>query len=191
MQKALDATATSMQLLSTKRAVRALVSLQKHEGVLPMALRYALLRRITEVGVNVGVRSDVRLLCPQRLRLGNNVSIHSMSYLDATGGIAIGNDVSIAHACTILSTSHSHDDVTSPIKDQPINHRHTVIGDDCWVGARTTILAGVNIGPHSIIGAGAVVTKDVPPYTVCGGVPARVIRSRIGSEGSSERADRL
>lgn len=62
--------------------------------------------------------------------------------------------------------------------DQPVTRQEIVVEDDVWVGANAVIIGGVRIGSHSIVGAGAVVTRDVEPYSVVGGVPARLIRRR-------------
>ena len=112
------------------------------------------------------------------LRLGKNVSIHPLCYIDAQGGISIGNNVSIAHNVSILSFDHDYSDTSKPIKDAPLTLKEIVIENDVWIGAAARILGGVRIGTGSVIGAGAVVTKDIPPMSIAVGVPARVIKSR-------------
>jgi acetyltransferase-like isoleucine patch superfamily enzyme len=104
--------------------------------------------------------------------------VHSFCYIEATGGLTIGDDVSIAHSVSILTTNHNYADLDPPIRDQGVQERATTISDDVWIGCGSRILAGVTIGKGAVVAAGAVVTKDVEPYAVVGGVPARQIGSR-------------
>lgn len=112
-----------------------------------------------------------------KLIIGDNVGITG-STINATKEIIIGNYVTIGSGCLITDTdSHSLDEKErrennySNCKSMPIH-----IGDDVFIGARSIILKGVTIGNGAVVGAGAVVTKDVPPYAVVGGNPAKVIR---------------
>ena len=149
------------------------------KGIIGIVLRYALLKSIAvNCGDNVAIYPGVYLLKPDKLIIGNNVSIHPMCYIDSTGGIVIGNDVSIAHGTTIMSSTHNYADVNVAIKDQGIKLLKTEIKDNVWIGAKSTILAGVVVESGSIIAANAVVTKNVPQNTVVGGVPARTIKLR-------------
>jgi acetyltransferase-like isoleucine patch superfamily enzyme len=79
---------------------------------------------------------------------------------------------------SIYSENHLFDDPELSIKEQGVKREFVKIEDDCWIAANTVILAGVTIGRGSVIAAGSVVTKDVPPYSIVGGVPAKVIKSR-------------
>lgn len=91
----------------------------------------------------------------------------------------IGNDVMMGLEVLILSTVHSDSRTDIPLIHQGYEPRKPVhIGDGVWIGARAILLPGVVIGEHAIIGAGAVVTRDVEPWSVVGGVPARKIRGR-------------
>jgi len=143
-------------------------------------IRYILLKSILrKCGDNVSIHSNVYLLNIDRLNLGNNVSIHPMCYIDATGFIEIGNNVSIAHMVTIMSTEHSYNNSEIPIKYQDVIKQKTIIADNVWVGAKSTILSGVSIDEGSIVAAGAVVTKDVIKNVIVGGVPAKIIKERL------------
>ena len=153
---------------------------RRSRGKIGLAKRYALLRTIAKrVGDNVSVHEDVFIKNPQNLSLGNNVSIHPMCYIEALGGLDIGNDISIAHGTTIMTTDHKYQGTDIPIKDQGIIEKSVKIEDNVWIGAKATILCGNTVGTGSIVAAGAVVTKDVPPYSIVGGIPAKQIGARM------------
>lgn len=92
------------------------------------------------------------------------------------GPVQIGNHVIIAQHVVMSGLNHSYEAINTPIHLQPVSTRPIVIDDECWIGANAVITAGVRIGKHSVVGGGSVVTKDVPPYSVVVGNPARLIR---------------
>ena len=94
----------------------------------------------------------------------------------------------IASRCAFMPYQHGFADTHRPMREQPLTSRgDIVIEDDVWLGVGVTVMDGVTIGQGAIIGAGAVVTKDIPPYTIAGGVPARVIGARVeGAQLSSD-----
>jgi maltose O-acetyltransferase len=95
------------------------------------------------------------------------------------GTCTIGDYVMMGADVTVITHNHSFERTDIPMMDQGFEEeRPVVIGNDVWIGDKVTILPGVNIGDGSIIGAGAVVTHDVPPYAIVGGVPAKIIRMR-------------
>lgn len=111
--------------------------------------------------------------------IGNNSGIGINSYL--SGKICIGNDVMMGPECKIYTRNHNYERIDIPMNQQGVAEEQPVcIGNDVWIGVRVTILPGVHIGNHSIICAGAVVTKDVPDYAIVGGVPAKIISFRKG-----------
>jgi acetyltransferase-like isoleucine patch superfamily enzyme len=110
--------------------------------------------------------------------VGNRSSIGAYSYIGCSGSLKIGNDVMIGARLTIIAENHNFSDVTRPMSQQGVSNKGITIGNDVWIGACVTILDGVTIGDHAIIGAGAVVTRDVMPFAIVAGVPARQIGSR-------------
>lgn len=92
------------------------------------------------------------------------------------GPVRIGHHVNLAQGVVVTALNHTFEDGKKRIDEQGIATLPIVIKDDVWIGANATILPGVTIGTHSIIAAGAVVTKDVPPHVLVAGVPAKVIR---------------
>ena len=149
----------------------------RKKGVIRIAQRYMLCKSLgAGVGDNVSIHDNVFFFNIENMKFGNNVSVHPMCYFQASGGIEIGNDVSIAHGVTLMTQNHAYEDKNIPIKDQPVISKPIIIEDNVWIGAKVTVLYGRRIGKNSVIAAGAVVTKDVPPNTVVAGVPARVIK---------------
>jgi len=92
------------------------------------------------------------------------------------GPVSIGNHVNLAQGITITALNHNFTDAGKRIDEQGISTKEVVLEDDIWIGANAVILPGVTIGEHSVVAAGAIVTKDVPPHSLVAGVPAKVIR---------------
>ena len=129
-------------------------------------------------GNNIAVFSSVYLFNIYNLEIGDNVSIHPLCYIDASGGILIGNDVSIAHSCSVLSEEHVYADINKNIKDQGCLLKKTIIENNVWIGAGCRILGGSHIESGSIVAAGAVVKGEVKSNSIVGGIPARLIKER-------------
>lgn len=124
-----------------------------------------------DVNIEHGAEFDSRLVVGDR----SSVGIDSECF----GPVTIGRDVMMGPDCVVLTRNHRHDRVDVPMIEQGYeDYRPVTIEDDVWIGRRVTILPGVNVGARSILSAGAVVTKDVEPYSVVGGVPARLIKKR-------------
>lgn len=92
------------------------------------------------------------------------------------GPVRLGNNVITAQHVVLSGLNHDYEAIQTPIRDQSVTTKPIVIDDDCWIGANATILAGTTIGRHSVVAAGSVVTRDVPPYSVVGGNPARLLK---------------
>lgn len=151
-------------------------------GWISMAKRYALLKslgmRHHMGGGYFVIQPNVCIFNADKLTVGSNVSINENSYLECKGNVEIGDDVMIGHGVSILSNTHNYDRIAVPMNEQGESSEKIKIGNDVWIGAKATVLMGVTVGDHSIIGAHALVNKDVPEYAVVGGVPAKIIRMR-------------
>ena len=93
------------------------------------------------------------------------------------GPVEIGSHVNLAQGITVTALNHNFDDTQKRIDEQGVSTIPVTIEDDVWIGANAVILPGVTIGNHSVVAAGAVVTKDVPPHSLVAGVPAKVIKN--------------
>lgn len=116
------------------------------------------------------------------IRIGANSLIGELNVLRGQGGITIGDRVYTAPLVQILAVNHVYQDPTRPMVEQGITAEGIVIEDDVWIGAGAIITDGVTIGKGAVVAAGAVVTKHVPPHTVVGGVPARVLKAIDGTD---------
>lgn len=112
------------------------------------------------------------------IEIGNNVYINPYTVIYGHGGLKIGNNVLIAAHCTIIPSNHNFENIDAPIVAQGETCKGIVIEDDVWLGTGVKVLDGVTIGCGSVIGAGSVVTKSIPSYSVAVGAPAKVIKKR-------------
>ena len=111
----------------------------------------------------------------RHVRLGNNSGLGKGSVI--LGPFVVGDDVMIGPELMVLTTTHHYDDGQGRVWDRGVEgFAPVVVGDGTWIGARVTLLPGVKLGRWCVIGAGAVVTRDIPDYGVAVGVPARVVR---------------
>lgn len=152
-----------------------------HHGDFYRKIRYFFASRfVAQCGKDVNFEQHARF--DPELIIGDRSGVGQSCYL--SGRIVIGKDVMMGPYCSLMTYSHTHDRIDIPMNQQGFEPEQVMhIGDDVWIGTRVTILPGVNIGSHCIIGAGAVVTKDVPDYAIVGGVPAKVIRYRTEGNG--------
>lgn len=112
------------------------------------------------------------------LRIGARSSINQHAFIDARGGVLIGEDVMIGPFARLISYNHVFADGKLPMNTQGFALGEISLGDDVWIGAGATVLAGVSIGKGSIVAAGAVVNRSFPANVIVGGVPAKIIRTR-------------
>lgn len=99
-----------------------------------------------------------------------------LSRAKVVGPVVIGQRVIVSSGSHITGLTHNYEDITQPIQTQGVTTNLTTIEDDVWIGGNSAINQGVTIGRHSVIGTGSVVTRDIPPYSVAVGNPARVIK---------------
>ena len=115
------------------------------------------------------------------IRIGRDSLIGELNVLRGQGGITIGDRVFTAPLVQLLAVNHVYDDPARPMVEQGITAQGITVEDDVWIGAGAIITDGVTIGRGAVVAAGAVVTADVPPHTVVGGIPARVLKTIDGT----------
>ena len=130
---------------------------------------------------------------PKRIHLGSHVYIGRGARISASAGFYVGDYVIVGPELCVMGGDHNFGeigqlmwDVTSGGANLPV-----VVEDDCWIGARVTLLKGVTIGRGSVIGAGSVVTRSIAPYSIAAGNPCRVLRRRFSPEQLSEHLEAL
>ena len=121
------------------------------------------------------------------IKIGNDSLVGEYSIIRGQGGVQIGDRVYTSPFTQIIAVNHAFDDPNRPFVEQGITAEGIVIEDDVWLGAGSIITDGVRVGKGAIVAAGAVVTQDVPPHTVVGGVPAKPIRTIDGSAVNPDR----
>lgn len=142
-------------------------------------VRVGILRLVFKrIGRNFLLGRRIIFSSPQNIDIGDNVFINAGCILHGEGGLTIGDDTLIGPYTTIWTSNHNFADARVPIREQGHSCAPVKIDRDVWIGALVTIVAGVTIGEGSVVGANAVVTKDVPSFSVVAGNPARVIRLR-------------
>jgi acetyltransferase-like isoleucine patch superfamily enzyme len=150
-------------------------------------------------GIEIGPRSIVmhgavlhvynfRDMPQSGIKIGSDSLIGEYSVIRGQGGVQIGDRVYTSPFTQIIAVNHVFDDPNRPFVEQGITAEGIVIEDDVWLGAGAIITDGVRVGKGAVVAAGAVVTKDVPPHTVVGGVPAKPIKT---IDGSISRPDQV
>lgn len=141
-------------------------------------LRYGVLKLFVRKMGAAKISEGVTIRYPYLLTIGNGVSINEWGFIDAPGEVEIGNKVRIGHRVSIVSSSHNFKCTDISIYEQGISVGKIIIEDNVWIGCNVTILPNLKIGNDSIIGANSVVTKDIPPFSIAVGSPARVKKTR-------------
>jgi maltose O-acetyltransferase len=143
---------------------------------LAVKLRYVILRPLfKKIGNQVNIQNHVRIEGWHNISIGSRSGIGSNSYLSALAPITIGDNVIIAQQLIIITANHTISSKENMI-DLPMIPEPVRIGNNVWIGARVTILAGVTIGDNVVIAAGAVVAKSFSSNCIIGGVPAKIIK---------------
>ena len=131
-----------------------------------------------EIEVGDGVRIGAQVFVHGPVRLGPRVSLNPRVSLDGgRAGIELGADVRVATGAVLFAFDHGMA-ADRTVREQPVRSQGIRVGDDVWIGANAGITDGVTVGAHAVVAMGAVVTRDVPPFAVVGGVPARVLGDR-------------
>lgn len=155
--------------------------------LLSLALFFSWRRFILRVvGFSVGrgttIHRGIRFFDFKGLQIGEYTTINPGCYLDSRGGLLIGSNVNISHDVKIYTMSHAFEIFGNPVTSNPV-----IIENDVWIFPNVLIMPGVRVGAGSVVYPGSVVVKDVPPYAICAGNPARVLRNRVfcGSSNAS------
>lgn len=138
-------------------------------------------RRKAKIGKGSKVHPTVILRQGERIEIGSHCLLNHNNVLQAGkefGKIKIGNYVHTGANVMIFAFNHSIDEIDVPSILQDYYDADVIIEDDVWIGAGSVILAGTCIGKGSVIAAGSVVNKDIPPYSIAGGIPAKVLKTR-------------
>ena len=134
-----------------------------------------------EIGKNVYFADYTQIFAHDKgmIKIGDNFGINYNSQLGASfGKIVIGDDCAIASNCVLRASNHNFEDINIPFRNQGHTYGEIILEDDVWIASNCVVTAKTKIGRSSIIGAGSVVTKNVEPYSVMGGVPAKLIKKR-------------
>ena len=137
-------------------------------------------------GFKSAIFRNVDIRSPYRISIGQYTNINQLCVLDGRGGLTIGDFVDVAQETNIWTEQHDYNSPSYQAISAPVT-----INDYVWIASRATILPGVTIGRGAVVAAGAVVTKDVPPLAIVGGVPAKVIGYRNEDALKYQLGDRV
>ena len=165
--------------------VELFMAVAPHDALSNRAKRALMRWRGASIGARPKIWRDVWVDDYRKLSIGDDVSVGKSAMLVCVGGVTIGNQVMIAHGSQIISAGHRMPSVGESMRFSGLEAAPIVIEDGAWIGAGAIVLPGVTVGSGSVVAAGSVVTKDVEPNTVVGGVPSTVIGTRPGMPGSS------
>jgi acetyltransferase-like isoleucine patch superfamily enzyme len=162
--------------------VESFMAVTPHDPLSNHVKRWMMRRRGAIVGARSKLWRDVWIDDYAKLVVGDDVTIGKSCMLLTHGGVTIGNQVMIGHGAQIISAGHVVTPVGISMRFAGIDAAPIVIEDEAWIGGGAIVLQNVTIGTGAVVAAGAVVSRDVPPYAIVGGVPAKVIgeRERLG-----------
>jgi maltose O-acetyltransferase len=149
-----------------------------------IALRRKFLPRwLGACGSNPVFHTNIRMTNPEQIKIGDSCAFAEGTFFTAGGGITIGNHVATGPDVKIWSVNHRFEDPDVPWMQQGYEHNPVFIEDDVWLGACVFVKPGVRIGKGSIISAGTILSKSVPPFAIVAGNPGRVVGWRKRPEG--------
>jgi acetyltransferase-like isoleucine patch superfamily enzyme len=137
----------------------------------------AILLQVKNKGIDVRMHGYCTVIGKDKLVLGDHVRIGTNCYFHAIGGIYIGKNTQLSRNIVIYSANHDYESTAIPYDVSQIK-KEVRIGESVWIGMNAQILPGVTIGKGAIVAMGSVVTKDVPPFAIVGGNPAKILKSR-------------
>lgn len=135
--------------------------------------RFVCLITFKKFSMSSAIYRNVDLRSPYRIIVGSHSNINKRCVIDGRGTVTIGNNVDIAQDVNIWTEQHDYNSPTYASVEKPVT-----IEDYVWIATRATVLPGVTIGRGAVVASGAVVTKDVPPFAIVAGVPAKIIGKR-------------
>ncbi|RNA61975.1 acyltransferase [Chryseobacterium nematophagum] len=158
----------------------------------------ALAKQGIEFGNNVSIGAFSRIIVStsfnnvgEKIKIGNNVGIGEFAYLGGSGGLEIGDECIVGQYLSCHPENHNYEDLNTSIRHQGVTRKGIIIGKNCWIGSKVTILDGVEIGNGCILAAGSVITKSFPDNSIIGGVPAKLLKTRINECTSDYIGDLL
>lgn len=145
----------------------------------------ALSKNGIQIGDNVSIHRNTIIECTGVIRnigegliIGNNVGIAQNCFIQVRGLVSIGNNVIFGPGVSIFSENHNYSNPDLFINEQGETRKGVIIEDGVWIASGATILDGVTVGNNSIVAAGSIVNKDVPPYAIVGGIPSKILKYR-------------
>lgn len=167
---------TDLSLENNRRAAELLFRLN-HTSPLDDEYKTLLKELFGEnIGENSLIMPPIQMVCPEKFKLGRNVLINGNLLAMSMGGVIIGDDVQIAGNVQILTNNHD------PYNRELLTCAPVTVKKGAWIGAGASLLPGVTVGKHAIVGACAVVTKDVPDFAVVVGNPAKIVKTLDGDK---------
>lgn len=145
---------------------------------------------LKKCGKEVYIRGRTKIFNPKNVEIGDYTLIGENARIGGKYGVKIGKYVMFAGYVDILTVKKNFNDWKIPVCRQGESGKPVEIGDDVWIGTKVVIMPGVKIGRGAIIGAGAVVTKNVPSFSIVGGMPAKVIKYRFDKK-TINKADKV
>ncbi len=169
----------------TRIKFRSKISLGKSIQIGDNVEIYALSKNGIQIGNNVSILKNTIIECTGVIRqlgegliIGNNVGIAQNCFVQVRGQVSIGSNVILGPGVSIFSENHNFSKLDQYINEQGETRNGVIIENGVWIGSGAIILDGITLGNNSIVAAGSVVNKDVAPFTIVGGVPAKVIKNR-------------